>query len=117
MTYSKAEQFNENLQETAQIAKLLSHPARLAIIEFLSNQESCMSGNISDEIPLSRTTVSQHLQELKNAKIIIGTIEGIKVNYCINFFELNRAFELMKIFFEASLKNCNSMGCKTKVKD
>ena len=84
VTYSKSNVFNEDLQEMATIAKALSHPARLAILKFLSEQKCCISGDISGEIPLSRTTVSQHLQELKKAGLIHGTIDGLKINYCID---------------------------------
>jgi ArsR family transcriptional regulator, arsenate/arsenite/antimonite-responsive transcriptional repressor len=84
VTYSKSKVFNKDLQEMAIVAKALSHPARLAILKFLSEQKSCISGDISDQIPLSRTTVSQHLQELKKAGLIQGTINGLKINYCIN---------------------------------
>jgi DNA-binding transcriptional ArsR family regulator len=80
---AKTELFDRDLQETAAIAKVLSHPARLAILRYLVNCDTCISGDISNEIPLSRTTVSQHLQELKNAGLIHGEIDGLKVNYCL----------------------------------
>jgi len=79
----KTENFTEELQKIASIAKALSHPARLMILKYLAEQKVCMSGDITSEIPLSRTTVSQHLKELKNAGLIQGTIEGLKVNYCL----------------------------------
>lgn len=80
---AKTELFDRDLQEMATIAKVLSHPARLAILRYLVNCDTCISGDISNEIPLSRTTVSQHLQELKNAGLIHGEIDGLKVNYCL----------------------------------
>lgn len=80
---AKTELFDRDLQETATIAKVLSHPARLAILRYLANCNTCISGDISNEIPLSRTTVSQHLQELKKAGLIHGEIDGLKVNYCL----------------------------------
>ncbi|MBU1013861.1 MAG: metalloregulator ArsR/SmtB family transcription factor [Bacteroidetes bacterium] len=80
---AKTELFDRDLQEIATIAKVLSHPARLAILRYLANCNTCISGDISNEIPLSRTTVSQHLQELKKAGLIHGEIDGLKVNYCL----------------------------------
>ncbi len=83
MTYSKNFKFDAESQEIARIAKALSHPARIAILKFLAKSKTCISGDISNEIPLSRTTVSQHLQELKAAGLIHGEIDGIKINYCL----------------------------------
>lgn len=79
----KTDQFDTELQELAQFAKVFSHPARLMILKYLAEKKVCISGDITDEIPLSRTTVSQHLKELKNAGLIQGTIDGLKVNYCL----------------------------------
>jgi len=84
MTYAKKEVFNEHLQLLAGFTKALSHPARMAILEYLAKQDQCISDDITGEIPLSRTTVSQHLQELKNAGLIKGTVSGTRVYYCID---------------------------------
>jgi len=83
MTYTKNFKFDAESQEIARIAKALSHPARIAILKFLAKSKTCISGDISNEIPLSRTTVSQHLQELKKAGLIHGEIDGVKINYCL----------------------------------
>ncbi len=80
---TKTELFDKEIQEKAAIFKALSHPARLAILLYLANTKSCISGDISKEIPLSRTTVTQHLQELKKAGLIKGEIEGVRKNYCL----------------------------------
>lgn len=80
----KLELFEENQQEIASLAKVLSHPARVAILQFLSATPTCISGDISDFLPLSRTTVSQHLKELKSAGLIKGDVEGLKIKYCLN---------------------------------
>ncbi len=82
--HAKTAEFATELQELAQAAKLLSHPARIAIIKLLAAQKSCISGDIANELPLSRATVCQHLQELKNAGLIKGEISGLNVNYCLN---------------------------------
>jgi len=79
----KSENFALELQSLAGLCKTLSHPARLMILQYLAQQKVCISGDITNEIPLSRTTVSQHLKELKEAGLIHGTVEGLKVNYCL----------------------------------
>jgi ArsR family transcriptional regulator, arsenate/arsenite/antimonite-responsive transcriptional repressor len=81
---TKVSLFNEELQETAAVFKALAHPARLAILQYLAETRVCISGDISNELPLSRTTVNQHLQELKNLDLIKGEISGTKTNYCLN---------------------------------
>ena len=83
MTQKKSSLFEEDLQRIAELSRVMSHPARLAILRYLAKCNSCISGDISNEIPLSRTTVSQHLQELKKAGLIHGEIDGLKVNYCL----------------------------------
>lgn len=83
MTQKKSSLFEEDLQRIAEVSRVMSHPARLAILRYLAKCNSCISGDISNEIPLSRTTVSQHLQELKKAGLIHGEIDGLKVNYCL----------------------------------
>ncbi len=84
MGTSKSEFFSDTHNELAILFKALSHPARVAIIEYLLTVDSCICGDIVNELPLAQPTVSQHLRELKNAGIIKGTIEGTAVCYCIN---------------------------------
>ena len=84
MTTSKTELFDEQLQKSALLFKALGHPARLAILRFLAESKVCMTGDIADEIPLSRTTVNQHLKELRQVSLITGEIDGVKVNYCLD---------------------------------
>jgi ArsR family transcriptional regulator len=97
----KTENFTRELQELAALAKTLSHPARLMILQYLAEQKVCMSGDISNEIPLSRTTVSQHLKELKSAGLIHGSIEGLTVNYCLK----PEAIKLLRKSFDSYLNN------------
>ena len=96
---NKAEKFEETLQELARFAKVLSHPARLSILRYLAETKTCISGDISDYLPLGRTTVSQHLKELKDLGLIHGEIDGLKVNYCLCSVEINRYLELSENFF------------------
>jgi DNA-binding transcriptional ArsR family regulator len=78
------EQFNEEEIKTAKFAKAFAHPARVRILKFLAEQNNCFCGNIVDYIPLSQSTVSQHLKELKEAGLIHGRYEPPKVYYCID---------------------------------
>ena len=84
MAFSKTDLFDPKLNTTAVLFKALAHPARLAILRYLAGIKVCMTGDISDELPLSRTTVNQHLTELKKAGLIQGTVDGVRVNYCLN---------------------------------
>ncbi|MBN8585218.1 MAG: winged helix-turn-helix transcriptional regulator [Ignavibacteria bacterium] len=84
MGLTKTDKFTTEQNELAAFAKALGHPARVAIIEYLSTQASCVCGSIVDAIPLAQATVSQHLKELKNAGLIQGNIEGNSICYCLN---------------------------------
>lgn len=99
ITMNKAEKFDESLQELARFAKVLSHPARLAILKYLAEIKTCISGDISDYLPLGRTTVSQHLKELRDLGLIYGEIDGLKINYCLNSSEILRFNDLFESFF------------------
>jgi DNA-binding transcriptional ArsR family regulator len=79
----KSEVFEQGWQELAKFAKAISHPARLAILRYLAQTKTCISGDISDHLPLSRSTVSQHLKELRYLGLIHGEIDGLKTNYCL----------------------------------
>ncbi len=96
---NKAEQFDESLQELAKFSKVLSHPARLSILKYLAETKSCISGDISDFIPLGRTTVSQHLKELRDMGLIKGEIDGLKISYCLNISNIKRFIELFDNYF------------------
>lgn len=109
----KTELFDTDLQELAQFAKVISHPARLAILKYLAKTKTCISGDISDMIPLSRTTVSQHLKELKDLGLIHGTIDGLKVNYCLCSSSIGDFLQKFENFFEP-IKSVN-IDCKTSI--
>ncbi len=97
---NKAEKFDESLQKVARIAKVLSHPARLAILKYLAESKTCISGDISDYIPLGRTTVSQHLKELRDAGLIQGEIDGLKINYCLNCQNIKLFVRMFDEYFQ-----------------
>ena len=105
MAQNKKDEFDSRDLELAELAKALAHPARVAILQILIESKSCICGDIVDELPLSQSTVSQHLKELKEAGLIKGNIEGAKVCYCINEEEWAAAksyiTELFKSFSRA----------------
>ncbi len=100
MVVSKTGLFDKGLQDKANLFKALAHPARLQIIQFLAKQKSCISGDISEELPLSRTTVNQHLKELKKAGLIQGTVSGVKTNYCLDYAVVQDSKEILSSFLE-----------------
>ena len=105
MAVTKKEEFSKTEVELAEIAKALSHPARIKILKILNDLDSCMVGNIVDLLPLSQSTVSQHLSELKKVGLIQGEIEGPKVCYCLKPTELEKAKkEFNKLFTQ--MCNC-----------
>jgi ArsR family transcriptional regulator, arsenate/arsenite/antimonite-responsive transcriptional repressor len=97
MAQAKTDLFDQKLNTLAVLFKALSHPARLSILQYLAETKVCITGDISDELPLSRTTVNQHLKELKNAGLIQGHVDGVKVNYCL---DPKKICELGKVFTE-----------------
>ncbi len=111
MVVSKTELFTEELQEQANIFKALAHPARLQILQFLVETKTCISGDISEELPLSRTTVNQHLRELKDSGLIQGHVEGVKMNYCLDY-EKVEAMKKIVIGFLNEIKIPDNFCCK-----
>ncbi|MCP4090563.1 MAG: helix-turn-helix transcriptional regulator [Gammaproteobacteria bacterium] len=99
MAYSKSDKFSEGEQETAAIAKALAHPARVAILKVLAKYQSCLCGEVVAELPLSQSTVSQHLKELRTAGLIKGKQDGPSVTYSIDKGALDKAGKKMKKFF------------------
>lgn len=79
----KDRDYSADSEQLARYAKALGHPARVTIMEFLAARESCFFGDIHDELPIAKATVSQHLKELKDAELIQGEIEPPKVRYCV----------------------------------
>ena len=99
MALSKKGEFKTDDIWLADIAKALSHPARIKILKILTEMNVCMCGDIVELLPLSQSTVSQHLKELKRVGLIKGDIAGPKVCYCINNQTLQKAKkELDKLF-------------------
>lgn len=87
-------------QKISRYAKAMSHPVRVYVLELLSRQSCCYSGDLSEELPIAKSTLSQHLKELKEAGLIKGEIEAPKIKYCLNRDSWNEARELFKGFLE-----------------
>jgi ArsR family transcriptional regulator, arsenate/arsenite/antimonite-responsive transcriptional repressor len=103
------EKYNEKDVLLARFAKALGHPARVQIVKFLASQEDCFCGNIVDYVPLSQSTVSQHLKELKEAGLITGRYQAPKIYYCINKENWKIANSLFEDLFKINIENT----CKT----
>jgi len=108
MGTTKTEEFTVKDNKIAKYAKALGHPARIAILRLLIKRETCVCGDIVDELPLSQSTVSQHLKELKDVGLIKGDIDGRSVCYCIDEKEWAEAKEYLSVLFESitNKKNC-----------
>jgi DNA-binding transcriptional ArsR family regulator len=107
MGLTKTEGFTKAQVDIAAFSKALGHPARIAILQFLAKSKSCMCGDIVEELPLSQSTVSQHLKELKSVGLIKGTVEGPSICYCIdekNWSKIKNA--LGDLFTDFDPKNC-----------
>jgi len=91
----------EKQKQFARFAKALGHPVRIYVLELLSKQACCYSGDLSEILPVAKSTLSQHLKELKNAGLIQGKIESPKVKYCIN----RANWETAKTLFKELLEN------------
>jgi DNA-binding transcriptional ArsR family regulator len=100
----KSPDYSSSANTLAAFAKAMGHPARVTILQLLLKKKSCICGSIVDELPLSQSTVSQHLKELKEAGLIKGEIEGVSVCYCINEKVWNQAAQLMQSFFSETSK-------------
>lgn len=101
MGTAKTEEFTSKDNKIAKYAKALGHPARIAILNLLLKKQSCICGDIVDELPLSQSTVSQHLKELKEAGLIKGDIDGVKICYCIDEKEWKSAQTIFTTLFES----------------
>ncbi|MGF1560453.1 MAG: ArsR/SmtB family transcription factor [Flavobacteriaceae bacterium] len=106
MGITKTQIFNSKQNELAVIFKVLANPARIAILQYISNQKSCICNDIVDEIGLAQPTISQHLKELKSIELIQGEIEGKKVCYCINLQKWKEVQDILNSFFNKTKFNC-----------
>jgi len=91
--------YTDQQQRIARYSKAISHPVRVYILQYLSLQSCCYSGNLSEELPIAKSTLSQHLKELKSAGLIQGETEAPRIKYCINKENWKEAQSLFKNFF------------------
>lgn len=108
MSELQTKQFTASQIEMATLAKALGHPARIAIIEYLLSVDTCICGDIVDQLPLAQPTISQHLKALKNAGLIKGNIEGNTICYCVDKTNLEKLNQFMQ---HISSQNENENEC------
>ena len=109
MGLTKSDKFTKEQNNRAKIFKALGHPARIAILETLMQRNACVCGDLVEELPLSQSTISQHLVELKKVGLIEGTISGPSVCYCINDKAWNNAkneIETLMNIYDSSVMKC-----------
>jgi len=80
----KVEVISEDQKSLARFAKAMAHPIRLYVLDLLSKQSCCYSGDLTEVLPIAKSTLSQHLKELKDAGLIQGETEAPKIKYCLN---------------------------------
>lgn len=102
METNKNKEYSIDQEQLARFAKAMGHPARITILHFLASMDSCYFGDIHNELPIAKATVSQHLKELKDAGLIQGEIETPKVKYCINRENWAKA----QAYFEGFFADC-----------
>lgn len=105
MTNNKTEEFTYQEQRLALAGKILAHPARIAIINLLAEKKEIKTGDISGYLPISRTTTSQHLRFLKESGVIKGTIDGLKIHYCLDMKVLADLKNMIDTFFSEAISN------------
>jgi ArsR family transcriptional regulator len=107
MNTIKNNDYSIDNEQLARFAKAMGHPARITILQFLASMDSCYFGDIHNELPIAKATVSQHLKELKEAGLIQGEIETPKVKYCINKENWEKAQVFFEIFFSNKKEKTN----------
>jgi ArsR family transcriptional regulator, zinc-responsive transcriptional repressor len=108
MGITKTDLFTDQQNELAKIAKVLAHPARIAILQHLVQANSCINSDLVQELGLAQATISQHLRELKEIGLIKGSIEGVSMNYCIDPI---RGVEIQNHFQSLFSSFPRLMGC------
>ncbi|SMO35896.1 transcriptional regulator, ArsR family [Chryseobacterium rhizoplanae] len=108
MGVTKTEIYTEEQNRLASLLKVLGHPARIAILQYIINQKACICNDLVEELGLAQATISQHLKELKNIDLIKGSIEGKSVCYCINESMWKQVQSEFNLFFnqDVNIKQC-----------
>ncbi len=95
--------------EMATFAKVFAHPARVAILQYIAAQDSCICGDIVDKVGLSQSTISQHLQVINNAGLLKGTFKGKSICYCLNVEKFQQMQTLFNAYFNKTVESCCSI--------
>lgn len=106
MGITKTQIFDTHQNELALLFKILGHPARIAILQYISKQNSCICNDLVEEIGLAQATISQHLKELKSIGLLKGEIEGKSMCYCIDIDRWNVLQKHLNSFFNTTKMNC-----------
>lgn len=106
MGATKEHIYTRDVTTIATMAKVFAHPARVAILQYISKQESCICNDIVDEIGLAQATISQHLKVINDAGLLKGNYKGKSVCYCLNVERFNEFQELLNSFFNTTASNC-----------
>jgi predicted transcriptional regulator len=106
MGLTKTQIFDTKQNKLATVFKVLGHPGRIAILQYISTQQACICNDIVEEIGLAQPTISQHLKELKRIGLIEGEVAGKKVCYCINLVKWKEIQEMFNAFFNETKINC-----------
>ena len=106
MGASKVDIYSNDINQIAAVAKVFSHPARVAILQYISSQEACICNDIVEEIGLAQATISQHLKVINDAGLLKGTFEGKSLCYCLNVERFQELQELFNSFFNKTKLNC-----------
>ncbi|NNL78925.1 MAG: winged helix-turn-helix transcriptional regulator [Flavobacteriaceae bacterium] len=106
MGSSKLHIYNDEINEIAAMAKVFAHPARVAILNYISKQDACICNDLVDEIGLAQPTISQHLKVINEAGLLKGSFEGKSICYCLNIERFNYFQKKLNSFFKQTKLNC-----------
>lgn len=112
MAITKEQLFNQKQKRIAQLTKAMAHPARIAILELLAERATCICGDITCELPLAQSTISQHLKVLKKSGLVKGKVDGARVCYCLDEDAVTEFDELINIFTQ-NLNKTIKLTCRT----
>lgn len=106
MGASKLDMYSETINSIAAMAKVLAHPARVSILQYISRQNDCICNDIVSEIGLSQPTISQHLKVINEAGLLSGHYKGTSIRYCLNTERFKQLQELLNTFLNETQSNC-----------
>ena len=106
MGASRIDIYTDEINEIAAMAKVISHPARVAILQYISKQDTCICNNLVDEIGLAQATISQHLKVINDAGLLKGNFQGKSLSYCIDVKRFQKFQTLFNSFFNQTKLNC-----------